>query len=297
MNEPQIVVNSGDMGIVIAFVLLLGGIIKNYTPVKNELIPLITWALGGLIYQWLAGGWSDPRQWMMALLSVAGATGLHSASQSTMSVFKKDDNTPPTIPLVLLVGLLAFSFTGCSTPQKPPTPTEQKYFEIRTNTVDVVQLVTNVLPATATTVAAVRVEPVTNRVEQYEFVPNANAQLVATTGAAVGTTISPVAGGVVGAAIMGLFSLWGWARSKNTATATQITAKELAQIIQTGRQILLRLPDGAKYDAAWKAWMVKHQAETQTIAQVSQLVALAVDNDKAKGAAQTIVNLIQAQPK
>ena len=294
MNEPQIVVNSGDMGIVIAFVLLLGGIIKNYTPVKNELIPLITWALGGLIYQWLAGGWNDPRQWMMALLSVAGATGLHSASQSTMSVFKKDDNTPPTIPLVLLVGLLAFSFTGCSTPQKPPTPTEQKYFEIRTNTVEVVALVTNVLPATATTVAAVRVEPVTNRVEQYEFVPNANAQLVASTGAAVGTTISPVAGGVVGAAIMGLFSLWGLFRSRKAAVAS---AEELAQIVETGRQILLSLPDGAKYEAAWKAWMVKHQAETQTIAQVSQLVALAVDNDKAKGAAQTIVNLIQAQPK
>lgn len=199
--------------------------------------------------------------------------------------------------LVLLVGLLAFSFTGCSTTQKPPTPTEQKYFEIRTNTVEVVALVTNVLPATATTVAAVRVEPVTNRVEQYEFVPNANAQLVATTGAAVGTTISPVAGGVVGAAIMGLFSLWGWFRSKNTATANQITAEELAQIIETGRQILLSLPDGAKYEAAYKDWMVKHQAEAGVIGQVAELVALAVDNDKAKGAAQTIVNLIQAQPK
>jgi len=292
MNEPQIVVNSGDMGIVIAFVLLLGGIIKNYTPVKNELIPLITWALGGLIYQWLAGGWNDPRQWMMALLSVAGATGLHSASQSTMSVFKKDDNTPPTIPLVLLVGLLAFSFTGCSTSQKPPTPTEQKYFEIRTNTVDVVGLVTNVLPATATTTAAVRVEPVTNRVEQYEFVPNANAQIVATTGAAVGNIWG--VGGAVGGAILGVFSLWGLFRSRKAAVAS---AEELAQIVETGRQILLSLPDGAKYEAAWKAWMVKHQAETQTIAQVSQLVALAVDNDKAKGAAQTIVNLIQAQPK
>lgn len=81
-------IEAGDMGLVVAFVLLLGGVIKNYTPIKNELIPLITWILGGLLYQWLAGGWTDPRQWMMALISVAGATGLHSATRSTAAVVK-----------------------------------------------------------------------------------------------------------------------------------------------------------------------------------------------------------------
>ena len=53
MND-SISIEAGDMGLVVAFVLLLGGVIKNYTPVKNELIPLITWILGGLLYQWLA---------------------------------------------------------------------------------------------------------------------------------------------------------------------------------------------------------------------------------------------------
>jgi hypothetical protein len=89
MNSINI--EAGDMGLVVAFVLLVGGIIKNYTPIKNELIPLITWALGGLLYQWLADGWTDPRQWMMALISVAGATGLHSATKSTMSAVKPED--------------------------------------------------------------------------------------------------------------------------------------------------------------------------------------------------------------
>jgi hypothetical protein len=88
MNSINI--EAGDMGLVVTFVLLLGKIIKDYTPIKNELIPLITWALGGLLYQWLAEGWTDPRQWMMALISVAGATGLHSATKSTVSAVKPE---------------------------------------------------------------------------------------------------------------------------------------------------------------------------------------------------------------
>lgn len=109
MNE--IAINTGDMALVVAFVLLVGGIIKNFTPVKNELIPLITWALGGLLYQWLSGGWADPRQWMMALLSVAGATGLHSATKSTTELMKPTDATR------LLLGAMAaglFLTTGMS---------------------------------------------------------------------------------------------------------------------------------------------------------------------------------------
>jgi len=91
----NLTVNSGDMGMVVAFVLLLGGVIKNYTPVKNELIPLITWILGGVLFQWLTHGWADPRQWIMALITVAGATGLHSATANTIQAIKPSDQ-PPT---------------------------------------------------------------------------------------------------------------------------------------------------------------------------------------------------------
>ncbi|MGC3961323.1 MAG: phage holin family protein [Verrucomicrobiota bacterium] len=116
MNESTISIEAGDMGLVIAFVLLIGGIIKNFTPVNNKWIPLITWALGGLLYQWLAGGWADPRQWMMALISVAGATGLHAATKSTFESAGK-------IPALILIGFLSASLvsltTGCkSTPAK-----------------------------------------------------------------------------------------------------------------------------------------------------------------------------------
>jgi hypothetical protein len=87
MNESTIQIEAGDMGLVIAFVLLVGGIIKNFTPIKNELIPLITWALGGLLYQW------------------------HSATRSTSSLVTPGAGSIAG-PLVILIGLMALS--GCA---------------------------------------------------------------------------------------------------------------------------------------------------------------------------------------
>jgi len=279
MNDT-INIEAGDMGLVVAFVLLVGGIIKNFTPIKNELIPLITWALGGLLYQWLAGGWTDPRQWMMALISVAGATGLHSATRSTAAIVKPDAGKVGLFLIFAIMGL-----TGCgTTAQRPPSATEVKYYDIKTNVIEVVAGETSNAQR-----STLNVQPVTNRVEEYTFTPNAHAQLTANTGAAVGNIWG--VGAPVGAGILGLFSLWGLWRSRKSAVAS---AAELAQIIETGRQVLRAMPNGEKYEAEWKAWMVKHQAETETIAAVSQLVASSVDNEKAKGAAQSIVNLIEA---
>lgn len=292
-------INLAEFGSVIMALLLVGGILKNAFPsFPNRLIPLITWLLGVVAYLAISKGWSDPGQWIAAIVAAATATGTHSGIKNSLGPDPYDPTFPPKLPLLLLGGVLSLGLVGCVTPsgQRPPSPTEQKYFEIQTNIVPVVVLVTNT-PAPVTngnlvTLSAPVVQAVTNQQERYTFTPNANAQLVAGTGGAVGNLWG--VGGAVSGAILGVFSLWGLFRSRKSAVAS---AAELAQIIETGRQILLTMPNGAKYEAAWKDWMVKHQSETQTIAQVSQLVALAVDNDKAKGAAQTIVNLIAAQPK
>lgn len=214
-----------------------------------------------------------------------------SASVQTLKAIGADDgNIAGRVGLFLLLGLLA---TGCGTPaQRAPSATELKYYDVKTNFIEVVAVVSNA-PAAGETSNAQRstlnVQPVTNRVEEYTFTPNAHAQLTANTGAAVGNIWG--VGAPVGAGILGLFSLWGLWRSRKSAVAS---AAELAQIIETGRQVLRAMPNGEKYEAEWKAWMVKHQAETETIAAVSQLVANSVDNEKAKGAAQSIVNLIES---
>jgi len=214
-----------------------------------------------------------------------------SASVQTLKASGPDDGSiAGRLGLFLMLGLLA---TGCgTTAQRAPSATELKYYDVRTNVIEVVAVVTNA-PETGETLnpqpSTVTVQTITNRVEQYTLMPNANAQLTASTGAAVGNIWG--VGAPVGAGILGLFSLWGLWRSRKSAVAS---AAELAQIIETGRQVLRAMPNGEKYEAEWKAWMVKHQAETETIAAVSQLVANSVDNEKAKGAAQSIVNLIEA---
>lgn len=87
LPKTKVSIDMEDMAWVISIVLLLGGVIKNYIPkIDNNYIPLITWAAGILLYQSLSNGWGDIRQWMAAGLTVASATGLHSATRSTVAV-------------------------------------------------------------------------------------------------------------------------------------------------------------------------------------------------------------------
>ncbi len=165
-------IEAGDMGLVIAFVLLVGGIIKNFTPIKNELIPLITWLLGGLLYQWLSNGWSDPRQWMMALISVAGATGLHSATRSTVDAVKPP---PAALPLLVIGALLAFGFTGCGSTGEKPTPQAVAYFTLA----DTKAVVSHAEQVYGDLVVAKKVKPAKERDIDAKIVEFHNAYLLA----------------------------------------------------------------------------------------------------------------------
>lgn len=263
----------------------------------GTILRLILKAGGGAL---AAKGFGDEATYEIiigAVITIFGAVWGVVAAKRAASNKPAPERIATTLSVWLAFGLLAFALTGCGTLSQPPTRTEQKYFDIKTNVIEVVSWVTNTIEATKTTPAAVAIVPQTNRVEEYEFTPNPTAGAVASTGAAVGSIWSPIAGGIAGAALTGIFSLWGLLRSRKRETANELTAVELGQIIETGRQVLLALPDGAKYEAAWKDWMVKHQAQTGVISQVAELVATGVDNEKARGAAQTIVNLIKAQPQ
>lgn len=179
----------------------------------------------------------------------------------------------------LSVCLLSGCASSDSEPQRPPSAVEQRFFDVTTNVADQVVTTTNE-----------QGEPVitTNRVETYVLTPNTRAGAIQGIGATAGSFFG--VGGAVGTALGALFGLWGLYRSRQSTN----TSQELAQIIETGRQILRSLPDGAKYEAAWKDWMVKHQAETGSIAAISALVAEVVDNDSARGAAEQIIKLIES---
>jgi hypothetical protein len=93
-------------------------------------------------------------------------------------------------------------------------------------------------------------------------------------------------GELASVALGGVFGLWGLLRS-NRATKT---AGVLAQVIETGREIMARTPQGAAAGEAWKQWMVMHQAETGVIREVADLLNKAVDEKSAGFVAQELVD-------
>ncbi len=213
--------------------------------------------------------------------------------------------------VALTAGLLCIS-AGCAT--KPPTAFESKLFTIQTNFVPVLVTQTNVVtqtnqvqqivwqtnlvagvptPAPISTQMVVNVSwttnvvTATNLIAQYEYAPGTNAAAITQAGGAIGNLFG--VGGLVSTALTGLFGLWAGLRSSKNAK----TAAALAQIIETGRQLLATTPQGAALDEKWKTWMIQHQADAGVISQVSQIVANVVDNETAKAAALQIAGLMK----
>lgn len=197
----------------------------------------------------------------------------------------------------LLLALLTL-IAGCATagPQKAPTAFEQKMFVIETNFVEEVRwqtntiTVTNLIAGVPTPVPTMVITVTTNLTPVYNFTPGQNATATAATAGATTNLFAPGLGGLVTSLLGGLFGLWGTLRSRRANR----TAESLAQIIETGQQVLLTAPNGAQLAASWKAWMVKHQAETGVIADASKLVANVVDTESAREAAARIAQFLNA---
>lgn len=216
--------------------------------------------------------------------------------------------------LIGLAGTMAL-LAGCAS--GPPTALEREFYDIRTNVIPVIVPVTNVVEQTnwATVTVTNRVEivaekevvvpvtnvvlhsvwatnivNVTNWVEAYTFVPGTNATALTETARGIGSLWGPF-GELAGLIVGGLFGLWGVMRS-NRANKT---AAVLAQVIETGKQLLRLTPQGQGLDAAWTSWMKEHQRETGTMLAVIQLLNTVVDEPSAKRVAKELAELIQAR--
>lgn len=205
--------------------------------------------------------------------------------------------------ILFTLGLITLLVPGCASnaAQRPPSALEQKFFAVTTNYVTEVHTLTNTVTVTNVVAGVPQVSTnylvttVTNVTPSYNFAANTNATQTANAAGATTNLFAPGLGALITSIVTGLFGLWGTWRSRRSNQ----TAETLAQIIETGQQVLLTAPNGPALAAAWKAWMVKHQAETGVIANASQLVANVVDTEQAKAAAEQIVRLMQAmqQPK
>ena len=169
-----------------------------------------------------------------------------------------------TKPLLLALHLSLITLLSACATQPPPSALEQKLFNVQTNYIPVVLLQTNIVLATNYVADPAAPEagaplpvivtnyvfvPATNLAPQYAFSPNTNAAAIAQAAGSVGDFWG--VGGIAGTAAGALFSLWAWVRNRQAG----LTAATLAQVVETGRQLLLSLPHGEQYDDAWKSWI------------------------------------------
>lgn len=174
----------------------------------------------------------------------------------------------------------ALIILGCST--TPPTKTEQALFNITTNYVPVLTLQTNIVDKTNIVVVPVYT---TNVLYTYDVKTNGLPATLTGVAATIGNIAAPGVGGpIAGAVIPSLLAIWAWVRgSKKSAVANN-----LAQSIETTRQLIKTLPNGPAIDDQLTSWMQQHQAEVGVLPQVLDILDKTVDTPAAKEASDQI---------
>ena len=137
-----------------------------------------------------------------------------------------------------------------------------------------------------------QIVPVTNYFVEYDLKTKDSTKAdVQVVGTAV-NTFFPGVGGLVSTGATALLGLWGFLRGISNTKRSTATSETLVQQVETIREFIKSLPEGAKYDTAITAWLQAHQVETGTSTQILDLLANVVDNPAAKVAAQELRNTI-----
>lgn len=213
------------------------------------------------------------------------------------------------ISAISVVLLLVLS--GCGTLTGPPKPWEQKYYDVTTNTIEMVNWYTNQVtitnvetvlvqqPVVGTTnfVTITNLIPIlayqtnvvslTNTTETYLFKPNQESKDAVGVVRDVGGFAGPGAGNIAGLVGAAFFGFWGMWRSRKA----QSVAASLSQAIEVSSEIIKGNPATAHLEPKYKAWMTKHQAETGTINAVLKILKTTTSNRDAKDVADALIKL------
>ncbi len=181
---------------------------------------------------------------------------------------------------------------GCSS---PPTKVERVLYSVTTNhepSVALEPVVSSVSETNEAGTVLTRWETnkvwVTNVVETYTMTPNTLAKTAAPVVGSAVALLGPW-GDLASVVVAGALAVWGWVRSSRLNR----TAGVLAQVIETGREVLKSTPQGREWDKAWVQWMTQHQAEEGVIENVMNVLASAVDNPTAKVAAEKLLAVLK----
>lgn len=221
---------------------------------------------------------------------------------------EKKSRAQMTLFAWLLIALLSLS--ACSVIGKSPSApgsVERRVFDVETNFVPRVVLqtnavsVTNVVTEFRTNEVGVIVTrtnelivprynliTVTQAVETYTLTPNAASIATAQSVGGVVNAFAPGIGTALGGALIGLLAAWGKLRS------TKRVGTVLAQNIETVREFLKTLPNGAQYDSVITQVMQKHQVEAGVVNDVIAILERSVSNETAQGSVVEIRNALEA---
>lgn len=175
---------------------------------------------------------------------------------------------------------------GCSVLKSPPTATEKGIFNVQTNVVPTTNFVAQAFPDG--TIAQV---PQVTQSTNYTLIPK---PAITSTANWVGALFGPY--GTVGAlALSGILGIWGRMRSTQASTLSAV-ADNSVQVIETARNILKSLPNGAQISTQFDNWMMKHQQDAGIANEIAAIVdeATASSQNPHADAAQSIISAITA---
>lgn len=186
--------------------------------------------------------------------------------------------TPPTKAESLIFNTV----TNYSTVVVPAYVTNQVTVT-QTNVLGVTQFLTNVVPVT--------VPAQTNLVAGYTETLKPSVASSVQSGGGIANLIFPGWGSIGSNIVLLLGGVWAYLRSQKQG---QNLATTLAQNIETARQLMQSLPNGANLDAAFVQFIQQHQAESGVLQQVINLIGTKVNNNDAQVAAQQISQTLAA---
>lgn len=182
---------------------------------------------------------------------------------------------------ILLSLCLAATVISCA---GAPTGLEKQLFNVQEVTIPIVVSATNPVTGAVTTT--------TNYVEGFDFTPSETSEAIVETGTTIGNFFG--VGGIVGTLLSAVLGVWAKLRSNSNRK----TAAVLAQVIEAGRKIMDKTPQGQEAEKQWVNWMSRHQTETGVVLEVSKLLKQVVNKESAQLVADELIRMTsQAAPK
>ena len=204
-----------------------------------------------------------------------------------------------TLAALSLVPILLVA--GCTSPA--PSAVERFLFTTITNYTPRVVSLTNVVGNEMTVTVQTNLTPV------IEFTPSPQALAWSSAVASIADMFAPGVGKLTLLASTGALGVYGISRRRKLQDAlavadgheadskTYMTATEtLAQTLEVFREVLKTTPQGQALNAKLTDLLVNNQMTAGVIREVATVVSATVNNEKAKRAAQMILDTLPAAP-